>query len=106
MAPLSHAYGPGARPGQEPPSVRPPPARRGQPASQRDFERSSAGGAASHLGFALTSTATATATALGNPRTPVERDDRTALSDVQQRKQRSWRDTYVRPSLLRPLVEG
>lgn len=66
-------------------TTRPAPSRRGQPASQRDFERSSAGGAASHLGVgeALQSS---------NGR---DGSGGAGLSQVQQRKQQRWGDTYV-----------
>ncbi|GAA5993557.1 hypothetical protein JCM10908_000110 [Rhodotorula pacifica] len=87
-------------------AVRPPPARRGQPASLRDFERSSAGGAASHLGVGASASVQEGGGGHGaarggdatTPERAEERDDEssaTGLSKVQRRKQERWKDTYI-----------
>lgn len=68
-------------------TTRPAPSRRGQPASQRDFERSSAGGAASHLGVGE---GVVQSHLNGRGEGPGA-----GLSQVQQRKQQRWGDTYV-----------
>lgn len=75
-------------------TTRPAPSRRGQPASQRDFERSSAGGAASHLGLGDR------AESSSNGQDGRPGGSGAGLSQVQQRKQQRWGDTYVRLSVF------
>lgn len=88
---LPPALPPVLPPATTPTTTRPAPSRRGQPASQRDFERSSAGGAASHLGVgeALQSSVN------GRGEGPSPGGGAGGLSLVQQRKQQRWGDTYV-----------
>ncbi|BGP42394.1 regulatory protein [Rhodotorula kratochvilovae] len=72
---------PPPRPG---PVVRPPPARQGQPASARDFGRSSAGGASSHLGYGA-----------GAGRKKDGEEGARGLSAQQARKRERWGESYV-----------
>lgn len=69
--------------------MRPPPARQGQPASQRNFGESSAGGASSHLGIALADERSGRAVDGGD-------GARKQLSEVQRRKRERWGPAYVR----------
>ncbi|GAA5892708.1 hypothetical protein JCM8208_005890 [Rhodotorula glutinis] len=70
------------RPG---PLVRPPPARQGQPASHRNFDKSSAGGAVSHVGYA----------AGAGDGSAKDGERRGGLSGQQARKRQRWGDSYV-----------
>ncbi|GAA5941467.1 hypothetical protein JCM1841_001059 [Sporobolomyces salmonicolor] len=75
------------------PLVRPSPARQGQPASQRNFAQSSAGGASSHLGLGL------------KGRDPLNsappeahagrKETKVVLSDSQRSKKDRWGESYV-----------
>ncbi|GAA5857621.1 hypothetical protein JCM9279_003447 [Rhodotorula babjevae] len=76
------ALPPPPRPG---PLVRPPPLRQGQPASHRNFDKSSAGGAVSHVGYA--------AGTLDGSAKDSERGG--GLSGQQARKRERWGDSYV-----------
>lgn len=70
-------------------AFRPPPARQGQPASQRNFGESSAGGASSHLGMALADERSGKAVDGGS-------GTKKQLSEVQRRKRERWGPAYVR----------
>ncbi|BGP10934.1 regulatory protein [Rhodotorula toruloides] len=69
-------------------AFRPPPARQGQPASQRNFGESSAGGASSHLGMALADERSGKAVDGGS-------GTKKQLSEVQRRKRERWGPAYV-----------
>ncbi|GJN93445.1 hypothetical protein Rhopal_006501-T1 [Rhodotorula paludigena] len=82
---LSAGQGLAGLPPRPGPVVRPPPARQGQPASQRNFDKSSAGGASSHLGGAQ-----ADGKARGR-----EGSEERGLSEAQRRKCARWGAAYV-----------